>query len=143
MLICLDSTHPINIYENKSKVPTPSRKPHNLPSWKNTRNNGKTQKNPIGIPNSQQPKNLGILMKPKMFTYANAMRLLGAHPFHSSPLILYYACVTKQGNYEVYKKYEEFRMKESHNLSPPFSIPKVGRDLGSTTYVMLMGRLCK
>jgi hypothetical protein len=103
----------------------------------------KNPKKPIGIPNSQQPKNLGILMKPKMFTYANALHLLGAHPFHSSPLILYYACVTKQGNYEVYKKYEAFRMKESHNLSPPLSIPKVGRDLGSIIYVMLMGQLCK
>jgi hypothetical protein len=60
-------------------------------------------------------------MKPNI-TYADALRLLGAHPFHSSALILY-ARVTKQGNYEVYKKYEEFIMKESHNLSPPLRVP--------------------
>jgi hypothetical protein len=28
-------------------------------------------------------------------------------------------------------------------LSPTFGIPKVGKNLKSTTYVMLMGQLCK
>jgi hypothetical protein len=42
---------PINIYENKSQVLTPSRNHPNLPWWTNIKNDGKTQ-NPIGIPNS-------------------------------------------------------------------------------------------
>jgi hypothetical protein len=41
------------------------------------------------------------------------------------------------------KEYEESRMKQTHNLSPTFGIPKVGKNLKSTTYVMLMGQLCK
>ncbi len=65
------------------------------------------------------------------------------HPFHRSPLIFYYTCVTKQGTYEIYKKYEASRMKQSHGLSPLLGTLKVGGDLGSTTFVMLMGPLWK
>jgi len=46
---------PINIYESKSKVLTPSRNHPNLAWWTNIKNDGKTQ-NPIGVPNSQQSK---------------------------------------------------------------------------------------
>lgn len=65
------------------------------------------------------------------------------HPFHSSPLILYYTRVTKQCTYEIYKKHEASRVKQSHGLSLLLGTPKVGRDLGSPTFVMLMGPLCK
>jgi hypothetical protein len=37
------------------------------------------------------------------------------------------------------KKYEKSRMKQTHTLSPPFGTLKVGGNLRSTTYVMLMG----
>ncbi len=46
---------PINIYENKLKVLTPSRKHPNFPWWTNIKNDEKPQI-PIGVPNSQQPK---------------------------------------------------------------------------------------
>ncbi len=34
-------------------------------------------------------------------------------------------------------------MKQSHGLSPLIGTPKVGKNLGSITFVMLMGPLCK
>ncbi len=34
-------------------------------------------------------------------------------------------------------------MKQNQTLYPAIGTPKVGKDLGSTTYIMLIGQFCK
>jgi hypothetical protein len=94
VFIFLNSIHqiqnPTNTYESKSnpKIITPT-KPPNLPLMNKHQ---RQRKNPTKwhpqLPTTQ-PKTFNILMKSKIFTS-------DLHPFHSSPLIFYYAYVTSK-----------------------------------------------
>ncbi len=95
------------------------------------------------LPTSLHEKPVETMEKPKTPLASpipnNPTKEFG-HLHEIQDICLDFAFVTKQGM-EFIKKYEESRMKQTHTLSPPFGTPKMGGNLRSTTYVMLMGAI--